>query len=87
VAARKALTDPARGRPKWSLIESGVSQRKAAKLLGVSEGTVRNDMRDNSAENAEKLRSQYRSGRSPHWIKSKNPNARAVKQEAGSRGG
>jgi bifunctional non-homologous end joining protein LigD len=25
--------------------------------------------------------SQYRSGRSPHWIKSKNPNAPAVKRE------
>jgi bifunctional non-homologous end joining protein LigD len=25
---------------------------------------------------------QYRSGRSPHWIKSKNPNAPAVKREA-----
>jgi bifunctional non-homologous end joining protein LigD len=26
--------------------------------------------------------SRYRSGRSPHWIKSKNPNAPAVKREA-----
>jgi ATP-dependent DNA ligase len=26
--------------------------------------------------------SQYRSGHSPHWIKSKNPNAPAVKREA-----
>jgi bifunctional non-homologous end joining protein LigD len=26
--------------------------------------------------------SGYRSGRSPHWIKSKNPNAAAVKREA-----
>ena len=26
--------------------------------------------------------SSYRSGRSPHWIKSKNPNAPAVKREA-----
>jgi bifunctional non-homologous end joining protein LigD len=25
--------------------------------------------------------SQYRSGRSPHWIKSKNPNAPAVRRE------
>jgi bifunctional non-homologous end joining protein LigD len=25
--------------------------------------------------------SRYRSGRSPHWIKSKNPNAPAVKRE------
>jgi bifunctional non-homologous end joining protein LigD len=26
--------------------------------------------------------SRYRSGRSPHWIKSKNPNAPAAKREA-----
>jgi ATP-dependent DNA ligase len=26
--------------------------------------------------------SQYRSGRSPHWIKSKNPACTAVKREA-----
>ena len=26
--------------------------------------------------------SRYRSGRSPHWIKSKNPNAPAVQREA-----
>jgi bifunctional non-homologous end joining protein LigD len=26
--------------------------------------------------------SRYRSGRSPHWIKTKNPNAPAVKREA-----
>jgi bifunctional non-homologous end joining protein LigD len=26
--------------------------------------------------------SRYKSGRSPHWIKSKNPNAQAVKREA-----
>ena len=26
--------------------------------------------------------SRYSSGRSPHWIKSKNPNAPAVKREA-----
>jgi bifunctional non-homologous end joining protein LigD len=26
--------------------------------------------------------SPYNSGRSPHWIKSKNPNAAAVKREA-----
>jgi hypothetical protein len=26
--------------------------------------------------------SRYRSGRSPHWIKSKNPNAPAVRREA-----
>jgi bifunctional non-homologous end joining protein LigD len=26
--------------------------------------------------------SRYRSGRSPHWIKSKNPNAPAVRRKA-----
>ena len=31
--------------------------------------------------------STYRSGRSPHWIKSKNPNAPAVKREAGEEWG
>jgi bifunctional non-homologous end joining protein LigD len=31
---------------------------------------------------SKRLGSQYRSGRSPHWIKVKNPNAPAVKREA-----
>jgi hypothetical protein len=34
----------------------GLSQRQAAKVLGVDEGTIRNDLRNNSAENAEKFR-------------------------------
>jgi hypothetical protein len=38
------------------LIEGGVSQRQVAKLLGVDEGTVRNDVRNNSAKSAEKSR-------------------------------
>jgi transposase len=35
---------------------AGLSQRQAAKLLGVSEGTVRNDVRNDYAENAQELR-------------------------------
>jgi hypothetical protein len=35
---------------------SGLSRRQAAKVLGVNEGTVRNDLRNNSADNAEKIR-------------------------------
>ena len=31
---------------------------------------------------SKRLGSHYRSGRSPHWIKVKNPNAPAVKREA-----
>jgi bifunctional non-homologous end joining protein LigD len=31
---------------------------------------------------SKRLGSSYRSGRSPHWIKVKNPNAPAVKREA-----
>jgi bifunctional non-homologous end joining protein LigD len=31
---------------------------------------------------SERKDSPYRSGRSPHWIKSKNPTAPAVKREA-----
>ena len=31
---------------------------------------------------SKRLGSRYRSGRSPHWIKVKNPNAPAVKREA-----
>lgn len=43
------------------LIESGMSQRQAAKVLGVDEGTVRADVgkkltRNNSAKSAEKIR-------------------------------
>jgi N6-adenosine-specific RNA methylase IME4 len=38
------------------LIDSGVSQRQAAKLLGVSEWTIRSDVRGNLAESARKPR-------------------------------
>jgi DNA-directed RNA polymerase specialized sigma24 family protein len=38
------------------LIESGVSRRQTAKLLGVDEGTIRNDLRKDSAKSAEKVR-------------------------------
>ena len=31
---------------------------------------------------SKRLGSTYRSGRSPHWVKVKNPNAPAVKREA-----
>jgi bifunctional non-homologous end joining protein LigD len=31
---------------------------------------------------SKRLGSPYRSGRSPHWVKAKNPNAPAVKREA-----
>ena len=31
---------------------------------------------------SKRLGSRYRSGRSPHWLKVKNPNAPAVKREA-----
>jgi IS30 family transposase len=36
----------------------GLSQRKAAKLLGVDEGTIRNDLRKSSAVNAESFRAK-----------------------------
>jgi predicted transcriptional regulator len=38
------------------LIESGVSQRQAATLLGVGEATIRRDVRQSGAENAPKRR-------------------------------
>ena len=38
------------------LIEAGMSRRKAAKVLGVDEGTIRGDLRKNSAKGAEKSR-------------------------------
>ena len=38
------------------MIAAGMSQRQAAKALGVAEGTVRNDLRNNSAKSAQKLR-------------------------------
>jgi N6-adenosine-specific RNA methylase IME4 len=48
VAARRELA--------IKLIEAGHSQRQAAKLLGTDEKTIRNDLRNNSAESAEKVR-------------------------------
>jgi hypothetical protein len=42
---------------------SGLSQRKAAEALGVDEGTVRNDLRKLSAENAEQSRTADRKER------------------------
>lgn len=50
------LTIEARREKAAKLIEGGLSQRQAAKELGVAEGTVRNDLRNNSAEGAQKLR-------------------------------
>src|SRR5262249_18256354 len=38
------------------LVNGGMSRRQAAKVLGANEGTVRNDLRNNSAESAEKSR-------------------------------
>ena len=37
---------------------------------------------DTPASSAWKASSPYRSGRSPDWLKMKNPEARAVKREA-----
>jgi bifunctional non-homologous end joining protein LigD len=34
---------------------------------------------------SKRCRSRYQSGPTPHWVKSKNPNAPAVRREAGSR--
>lgn len=50
------LTIAARREAATKLVESGMSQRQAAKALGVDEGTVRGDLRKNSAESAEKSR-------------------------------
>jgi bifunctional non-homologous end joining protein LigD len=50
--------------------EDGASVYRAACQLGC-EGTV-----------SKRLGSPYRAGRSPHWVKVKNPNAPAVKREA-----
>jgi len=51
-------TVEARTEAAIKLIESGMSRRQAAKALGVSDGTVRNDLRKNPvvAENPEKFR-------------------------------
>jgi len=57
-AEQLRLTVAARRETAAKLIEGGMSQRQAAKVLGVDEGTVRNDLRKNSAENAEKPRTK-----------------------------
>jgi transposase len=41
---------------KARLIAGGMSQRQAAKVLGVSEGTIRNDVRNDYAKSAQELR-------------------------------
>src|SRR5580693_9413571 len=65
---------PARAAPGLQLNEhleaDGPDVFHHARMLGL-EGIV-----------SKRKDSQYRSGRSPHWIKSKNPNAPAVKREA-----
>jgi len=50
------LTIEARRERAKELVDAGMSQRQAAKVLGVSEGTMRNDLRNSYAENAQKLR-------------------------------
>jgi transposase len=50
------LTVAARRETAAKLVEGGMSQRQAAKALGVDEGTVRGDLRKNSADGAEKSR-------------------------------
>lgn len=52
------LTVEARRETAAKLIEGGLSQRQAAKALGVDESTVRADMRENPAENAGKSRTK-----------------------------
>jgi hypothetical protein len=37
---------------------SGMSNYQAAKVLGVSEGTVRNDLRKNYEENSQRIRNE-----------------------------
>jgi bifunctional non-homologous end joining protein LigD len=65
---------PARAAPGLQLNEhleaDGPDVFHHARMLGL-EGIV-----------SKRKDSQYRSGRSPHWTKSKNPNAPAVKREA-----
>jgi hypothetical protein len=51
-------------KPKVTKIGSGLSQRQAAKVLGVDEGTVRNRLRNNCADNAQQLRSPMGGGKS-----------------------
>ncbi len=49
-----AASRPASG--ERACVDSGMSQRQVAKLLGVDEGTVRNDLRKDYAKNAQELR-------------------------------
>jgi hypothetical protein len=55
--------------------EDEPGRRSAAKLLTKDEAR-------RIAANIAKLGSPYRSGRSPHWVRVKNPKAPAVKREA-----
>jgi transposase len=57
-AEKLRLTVEARRETVAKLIKGGMSQRGAAKALGVDEGTVRNDLRKNSAQDAEKPRTK-----------------------------
>jgi transposase len=55
-AAKRATGRLAQRARPFKLVRSGMSQRQAAKVLGVDESTVRADLRDNPAENAEESR-------------------------------
>jgi phage N-6-adenine-methyltransferase len=50
------LTIAKRQETARALVGGGMSKRKVAKMLGVNEGTVRNDVRNHSAKSAEKFR-------------------------------
>jgi hypothetical protein len=55
---RLRLTVSARQVRAKELVDYGLSQRKAAKILGVDEGTIRNDLRNVSADDAETFRAE-----------------------------
>jgi N6-adenosine-specific RNA methylase IME4/DNA-binding CsgD family transcriptional regulator len=57
-AEQLRLTITARRETASKLIEAGMSQREAAKVLGVDESTVRADLRENPAQAAEKSRTK-----------------------------
>src|SRR4030095_12458817 len=57
-AEKLRLTVQARRETATKLIQAGMSQPEGAKAVGVDEGTVRNDLRKNSAESAEKPRTK-----------------------------
>jgi N6-adenosine-specific RNA methylase IME4 len=59
-ADKLRLTIEARREKAKELVEGGLSQRDAAKALGVDEKTVRNDLRNDSAESAEQFRTPDR---------------------------